>query len=416
MNSEEQVSGEYAGITGASGFISRMARSLVFRGMASLDSGRLTFLENGERTLFGPAGSELYATIAVNDPSFYRQIVSGGSLGAAGAYLDGKWDCDDLTSLIRIMLRNQDVQAHLEGGSARIYSLLQRLLHLLNDNTRKGSRRNIAAHYDLGNDFYQLFLDRTMAYSSGIFEQPESSMEEASRAKFDTICRRLGLQTGMSLLEIGTGWGGFAIHAARYYGCQVTTTTISDRQYEYAVQKVEEAGLSDQITLLRRDYRDLSGTFDRLVSIEMIEAVGHRHLPDFFRICGERLKQDGAALIQVITMPDHRYESYRKNPEFINSYIFPGGCCPSLTALSAAASVSTDLRLIWLQDIAQHYVRTLQQWRSSFNGGLDRVRAMGYSERFIRMWDYYLCYCEGAFSERYTGCLHLLYAKPSCRL
>jgi len=373
------------------------------------------FIEAGEQVQFGLPGAEPGACIFVNDPAFYRMVVLGGSLGAAEAYLQGRWDCDDLPALIRIMVRNQAAQESLEGGLASFFSVYQRLLHLLNENTRSGSRKNIAAHYDLGNDFYQLFLDPTMAYSSAIFETPDSTLEEASKAKFDRICRKLELKPGMTLLEIGTGWGGFAMHAAQNYGCHVTTTTISSQQHAYVEQLVACNGMSGRITLLKQDYRDLSGKYDRLVSIEMIEAVGHRHLPEFYRVCGERLKPEGAALIQVITMPDHAYEKYLRSPEFINRYIFPGGCCPSLTAMSEAAA-STDLRLINLEDIAGHYARTLRHWRSNFHGALDKVRGLGYPERFIRMWDYYLCYCEGAFEERFTGCLQLLYTKPESRL
>jgi cyclopropane-fatty-acyl-phospholipid synthase len=383
--------------------------------MAAIGSGRVKFIEAGEQVQFGLPCAEPAACITVNDPDFYRMIVTGGSMGAAEAYLQGMWDCDDLTALIRIMVRNQAAQNSLESGLAAFFSGFQRLLHLLNDNTRSGSRKNIAAHYDLGNDFYQLFLDPTMAYSSGVFEHPGSTMQEASLAKFDLICRKLDLKPGMKLLEIGTGWGGFAMHAAQNYGCHVTTTTISSQQHAYAEQLFEKCAMSDRITLLKQDYRDLSGKYDRLVSIEMIEAVGHRHLPEFFSVCGERLKPDGAALIQVITMPDHAYKKYLKSPEFINHYIFPGGCCPSLTAMSAAAAVSTDLRLINLEDITGHYARTLREWRCNFHGALDRVKALGYPERFIRMWDYYLCYCEGAFEERFTGCLQLVFAKPGYR-
>jgi len=329
--------------------------------------------------------------------------------------MDDLWTCSDLTALVRIMVRSQESQQHLEGGLARLTAPLQRLLHRLNDNTPKGSRRNIAAHYDLGNDFYQLFLDPTMAYSCGIFERDDCTLEEASTAKFDRICRKLGLTTGMQVLEIGTGWGGFAIHAARNYGCHVTTTTISQQQHDLAAEKITASGLDNQITLLQQDYRDLTGQFDRLVSIEMIEAVGHRHLPTYFRSCSDRLKPDGAALIQVITMPDHHYERYLKAPDFINRYIFPGSCCPSLHAISDAVARETDLRLTHLEDIAPHYARTLREWRNAFHAHLDQVRGMGFDERFIRMWEYYLCYCEGGFAERFTGDLQLLFSKPLYR-
>lgn len=416
MNGEEQITPEYANsMDSSSSIMVKLMRGIVFKSMAAISYGRVMFIEAGEQVRFGRPGLEPAACISVNDPAFYRMLVGGGSLGAAEAYLRGMWDCDDLPALVRIMVRNQAAQNNLESGLASFFSGFQRLLHLMNDNTRSGSRKNIAAHYDLGNDFYRLFLDSTMAYSSGIFETPDSTLEEASMAKFDTICRKLELKPGMTLLEIGTGCGGFALHAAQHYGCHVTTTTISSQQHAFAEQLFEKSGMSGRISLLKQDYRDLQGSFDRLVSIEMIEAVGHRHLPEFFKVCGERLKPDGAALIQVITMPDHAYKKYLKSPEFINHYIFPGGCCPSLTAMSEAASVSTDLRLTNLEDITGHYARTLREWRCNFHGALDRVKSLGYPERFIRMWDYYLCYCEGAFEERFTGCLQLKFDKPCYR-
>jgi cyclopropane-fatty-acyl-phospholipid synthase len=312
------------------------------------------------------------------------------------------------------MVRNREVQDRLEGGLARLAGVIQRLLHRLNDNTLNGSRRNIAAHYDLGNDFYRLFLDPTMAYSCGVFERPDSTLHEASLAKFDRICGKLGLAAGMSLVEIGTGWGGFALHAARHYGCRVTTTTISRQQYDYTAAQIAAAGLADRVTLLQKDYRELQGQFDRLVSIEMIEAVGHRHLPTFFTACARLLKPDGIALLQAITVPDRVYPRYCKTPDFINRHVFPGGCCPSLAAMNAAAAVATDLALVDLEDLTPHYVLTLQHWRRAFQGRLDAVRALGYDERFIRMWDYYLAYCAGGFSEHFTGLLQLLYVK-TCR-
>ena len=398
------------------GPLDRLARSLTMRALALVSGGSLTLVESGRRMTFGDANAHLKATVRIHSPAFYRRVAFGGTIGAGEAYMDRLWDCDDLPTLVRIMVRSQEAQSRMEGGTARLAGLIQRLLHYRNDNSLRGSRRNIAAHYDLGNDFYRLFLDPTMAYSCGIFERPDSNLEEASLAKFDRICRALHLEPGMSLLEIGSGWGGFAIHAAWHYGCHVTATTISERQYDLAAQRIEEAGLTGQITLLRKDYRDLTGEYDRLVSIEMIEAVGHRHLPTFFRVCGQRLKPDGLALIQAITMPDRNYDRYVKSPDFINSYIFPGSCCPSLTAINRATAESTDLRLVQVEEFTLHYVRTLQEWRSAFRNRLEEVRAQGYDERFIRMWDYYLCYCEGGFAEHFIGLRHLLYAHPEYRL
>jgi len=399
----------------ATGIISKLARNLVLKSLATIRHGHLILVDRDERREFGRNDSELTTTVRVQHPDFYRRLAFGGTIAAGEGYMDGLWSCSDLTELVRIMVRNQGAQQHLESGLARLTVPLQRLFHRLNDNTRSGSRRNIAAHYDLGNDFYQLFLDPTMAYSCGIFERDDSTLEEASTAKFDRICRKLGLTSDMKVLEIGTGWCGFAIHAARNYGCHVTTTTISQQQHDLAAEKITACGLSNQITLLQQDYRDLTGQFDRLVSIEMIEAVGHRHLPSYFRICSDRLKPDGAALIQAITMPDHHYERYLNAPDFINRYIFPGSCCPSLHAISEAVANGTDLRLTNLEDISPHYARTLREWRNAFHANLEQVRGMGFDERFIRMWEYYLCYCEGGFAERFTGNLQLLFTKPFYR-
>ena len=402
-------------VSTATGIINKLARGLVIKSLTAIRHGNLILVDRGECREFGHNGSELTATVRVQYPDFYRRLAFGGTIAAGEGYMDGLWSCSDLTALIRIMVLNQTAQQRLEDGLPRLAVPLQRLVHRLNDNTRRGSRRNIAAHYDLGNDFYRLFLDPTMAYSSGIFEAADSTLEEASTAKFDRICRKLGLSPGMQVLEIGTGWGGFAIHAARNYGCHVTTTTISRQQHDLAAEKISACGLNHQITLLQQDYRDLAGHFDRLVSIEMIEAVGHRHLAVYFRACSDRLKPDGAALIQAITMPDHHYQRYLKAPDFINRYIFPGSCCPSLHAISEAVARDTDLRLTHLEDITPHYARTLREWRKAFHANLEQVRGMGFDERFIRMWEFYLCYCEGGFAERFTGNLQLLFTKPLYR-
>ena len=416
MNDNEQTySTCHDSATPPTGILYRLARGLVLKSLAQVRQGRLIFIDCDDRLEFGEPGSGLTTTVRVQHHDFYRRVAFGGTIAAGETYRDGLWNCSDLLALVRIMVRNQGAQQQLEGGLARLAVPLQRLLHRLKDNTRSGSRRNIAAHYDLGNDFYQLFLDQTMAYSCGIFERNNSTLEEASTAKFDRICRKLGLITGMKVLEIGTGWGGFAIHAARNYGCHVTTTTISQHQHDLAAEKITDCGLNNQITLLQKDYRDLTGQFDRLVSIEMIEAVGHRHLPTYFQTCSERLKPDGAALIQAITMPDHHYERYLNAPDFINRYIFPGSCCPSLHAITEAVARATDLRLAHLEDLSPHYARTLREWRRNFHAHLGRVRTLGFDERFIRMWEYYLCYCEGGFAERFIGVAQLLFTKPGYR-
>lgn len=398
-----------------SGLLDRLGRKVLLNRLGGLDWGRIIIEDAGERLVFGRHDDPLQTVVHVDDPRFYGAAVFGGSIGAAEAFMAGYWRCSDLTALFRIMVRNQSVMANLEKGPAVLTAPLHKLFHVLHRNTRSGSRQNIAAHYDLGNDFYRLFLDETMTYSSGIFLQKDSTLTEASLAKYERICRKLDLQPEDQILEIGTGWGGFALHAARHYGCRVTTTTISREQHDHACRQVSKAGLTDRITLLRQDYRDLSGCYDKLVSIEMIEAVGHRFLPTFFRCCSNLLKPDGLLLIQAITFPDHLYEAYRHTVDFINRYIFPGSCIPSLTALSQAAARASDLRLVNLEDITPHYARTLRAWRTRFLHHREDVRSLGYPESFCRMWEYYLCYCEGGFEERYIGDVQLLFAKPDNR-
>ena len=327
----------------------------------------------------------------------------------------GYWTCDELTTLVRILLRNRDVLIDIDSGMAVLMRPMQKAFHWLNRNTRTGSRRNIAAHYDLGNEFYGLWLDDKMMYSSAVFESPEMSLEAASVAKLDRICRKLRLGPDDHVLEIGTGWGGFAIHAARNFGCRVTTTTISGRQYEYAKTAVEKAGLQDRITLLQADYRDLQGQFDKLVSIEMIEAVGHEFHETYFRKCCDLLKPDGQMLLQAITIADQYYERAKKSVDFIKRYIFPGGCLTSVTAMSATMTKATDMRVIDVEDIGPHYATTLREWHDRFFANIDRVREMGYSEEFIRMWQYYLCYCEGGFIERTIGDVQMLMMRPDAR-
>jgi len=303
----------------------------------------------------------------------------------------------------------------MDSGLAILGSPLQKILHVLNRNTRRGSRKNIAAHYDLGNDFYQLWLDQKMMYSCAYFESPETSLEDASVAKLDRICRKLELAVGDSVVEIGTGWGGFAIHAAKHYGCHVTTTTISEQQYNYAKQAITDAGLEDRITLLFKDYRDLEGSYDKLVSIEMIEAVGHEYHGTYFKKCCELLKPDGQMLLQAITIADQRYAKYKTGVDFIKRYIFPGGCLTSVTDMTRTLTNITDMRVIHLEDIGPHYATTLRHWHDRFFARIEDVRRIGYSDAFIRMWEFYLVYCESAFNERAIGDVQMLIMRPGAR-
>lgn len=373
-------------------------------------------VEGGRVERFGiPGEEELCAKIRVHDARFYRHVVLGGSLGAAEAYLEGYWDSDDLTTLLRLMARNLEAASELNSALAWIGSPLRRAISVLNRNTRSGSRRNIAAHYDLGNEFFEQFLDDTMAYSCGIFEHPNSTLRDASVAKFDRICQALRLGPSDHLLEIGTGWGGFAIYAAANYGCRVTTTTISRQQFEYANARVRERDLQNRVELLLKDYRDLKGTYNKLASIEMIEAVGHEFLPTYFAKCSKLLARDGMMALQAITIPDQRYETYRKSVDFIQKHIFPGGCLPSLGAICHSVRDCTDMRISHLQDLAPHYAQTLAAWRGRFQNRLERIRSFGVDEWFLRSWDYYFCYCEAGFQERQTGVSQILLSKPDCR-
>ena len=329
--------------------------------------------------------------------------------------MEGEWTCSDLTKLFQIFLKDIQMIDGLDSGVSRLAAFLARQSHVARANTRIGSRRNIHAHYDLGNEFFALFLDQTMTYSSAIFESKSDSLEDASVTKLDRLCRKLNLNKDNHILEIGCGWGSFAIHAARTYGCRVTAVTISEEQYQFARKRVNEAKLDQQVEILLCDYRDLSGEYDKIVSIEMIEAVGHENLPEFFSVCRRLMKADGCLALQAITMPDRRYRQYLNNCDFIQRYIFPGSCVPSLGALVDASAAKTDLRICHAEDIGLHYAETLRRWRGGFNGCRDSVRALGYDEAFIRLWHYYLCYCEAGFRERQVGVSQILLEKPGCR-
>lgn len=399
------------------GIADKIARALVLRSLGCIETGRLVLRDEAGRHDFGTeVGSQgLAAEIVVTDARFFRSVVASGSIGAAEAYMQGYWSTDDLTAVVQILVANRDVLDDMEKGVARLAAPMRKLLHWINRNTRAGSRRNIAAHYDLGNEFFGLWLDETMMYSSAVFERPEMSLAEASVAKLDRICRKLELSAADHVLEIGTGWGGFAVHAAKHYGCRVTTTTISREQLEYARQRVEDEGLSDRVTLRLQDYRDLDGQYDKLVSIEMIEAVGHEFLDVYFAACSKLLKPEGMMLLQAITIQDQRYQAALKSVDFIKRYIFPGGFLPSVTAMLQSLTASSDLRIYHLEDIGEHYAQTLKAWRQAFHSRIARIRSMGYSEEFLRMWDFYYCYCEGAFRERAIGNAQILLIKPGCR-
>jgi cyclopropane-fatty-acyl-phospholipid synthase len=352
-------------------------------------------------------------TIDIHSMQFYLDVMIAGSNGVASAYRDGYWSCDNLTGLFQLMVRNLDNTDELESGFAAVGNWWLKRRHKARSNTRQGSQKNIHAHYDLGNEMFQLFLDPSMTYSSGIFINEDSTLEEASYEKLDRICRKLELKSEHTLIEIGSGWGSFAIHAAKNYGCHVTTTTISKEQFSLASQRIKDQGLENLIDIKLCDYRDLSGRFDKLVSIEMIEAVGNEFLPEYFKTCAVLLKEDGQMLIQGITMPDQRYKKYLKNSDFIQQFIFPGSCVPSLTAMVNAVTEASDLRVNHIEDIGLHYATTLRVWLINFMANLDKIKQNGYDDDFIRLWEYYFCYCEAGFKERYTGVVQILMNKPS---
>ena len=397
--------------------LNRWAARLLHRQLAQLEAGEIVLAEGAELTRFGRCTPDFPnpVRIEVRHPSFYGYTVFGGSVGTAESYMADGWRCSDLVGLIRVMVRNRPVLEGLDGGLSLFATPLRKLLHAWNQNTETGSRRNIAAHYDLGNDFFKLFLDDTLMYSCALFERPEMTLREAQIAKLERICQRLDLRPTDRVIEIGSGWGGFALHAASRYGCHITTTTISENQYRLAAERIRAAGLEQRITLLKQDYRQLEGRYDKLVSIEMIEAVGHHYYQTFFSQCAKLLKPEGLMLLQAITINDRHYRRARDEVDFIKRYIFPGSCIPAIHALLDAAARGSDLQLTQLDDIGPDYAITLRHWREAFMSQLDAVRAQGYSEAFIRLWEFYLAYCEGGFAERALGDVHLLMAKPLYR-
>jgi cyclopropane-fatty-acyl-phospholipid synthase len=398
-------------------FIDRLSRKLFFALMKDFKIGKLILIEKNQRYPFGQSskGVSLEATIYVHHPRFYTSTVFGGSLGSAEAYMAGLWSTSHLTPVIRLVILNRQLMEKMDKGWSWICNPVHKWYHYFRRNTLTGSKENIVAHYDLGNDFYRLFLDETLTYSCGIFERENATLEDASIAKYDRICRKLQLHPGDHVMEIGGGWGGFSIYAAKNYGCHVTTTTISDEQYALAEKRIAASGLSHRIQLLRRDYRRLVGKFDKLVSIEMVEAVGHQYLDTFFHICSRLLKANGMMLLQAITIIDQVFDAHKRSVDFIKRYIFPGSCIPSIHAIMCSIARKTDLKLFHLEDITPHYVRTLAEWRRRFFDQMDDVRSMGFSNAFIRMWEYYFSYCEAGFAERYIGDVQILLTKPMCK-
>jgi len=397
-----------------------VGRKIIIAWLQSFSVGRLTVIDEsapeGEKILhFGQSemNAELTATLHVHNPECYWNIINNGTLGAGESYMQGHWSADDLTHVVQLMVANMEALDSLDKSKNWLQKGANQLLRFVNANSIIGSKRNISAHYDLGNDFFSLFLDPTMMYSAAIYQNEEQSLHTASVHKLDRVCDKLQLCSDDHLLEIGTGWGGLAIHAAQNYGCKVTTTTLSQEQFDMATANVKALGLENKVTIIMEDYRDLTGQYDKLVSIEMIEAVGHEFLPSYFKQCSDLLKKDGLMLIQAITIADQRYHAYRKSVDFIQKYIFPGGCLPSTEIISKHLSKHTDMQMVHLEDITKHYATTLKDWREAFFDNIDAVRDQGYPEEFIRMWEYYLCYCEGGFLQRTIQTGQYVFAKPN---
>ena len=407
----EQI--EDISVTKKLNWLDKRCRSIVHSVFSKFDYGQLEVVE-GTVHLYFPSNvhqASIKGKIHIHDLSVYRDFVKGGSIGAAEAYIDGKWSSPNLTDVIRIFAKAQQATDSLETKKSWSNKIKNAVSHWQNRNTQAGSKRNILSHYDLGNELYTRFLDPEMMYSSAIYQSEETTLSQAQLFKLETICQRLELKSTDELLEIGTGWGGLAIYAAQHYGCNVTTTTISDAQYEYAKERVESLGLTDKITLLKKDYRALSGSFDKVVSIEMIEAVGFEFLPSFFQQCNERLKPGGKLLIQSITIAEQRFEHYKNNVDFIQRYIFPGGFLPSINCLTQHITDHSQLVVESIDDIGLDYARTLHDWRTNFLNAWSELVKYGYDEKFKRLWLYYFAYCEGAFLERSTSTVHLVARK-----
>jgi cyclopropane-fatty-acyl-phospholipid synthase len=391
----------------------KRCRTLVLNTFSKITYGQLEVVEGSVHSYFPDTVDEqkIKGKIHIHDVSVYRDFVKGGSIGAAEAFIDGKWSSPNLTHVIRVFAKAQQQTDNLEANKSWLNKLKNTVSHWQNRNTQSGSKRNILAHYDLGNELYTRFLDPDMIYSSAIYPTENASLDEAQQHKLATICQRLSLSEDDHLLEIGTGWGGLAIYAAHNYGCHVTTTTISDAQYAYAQARIEKLGLTDKITLLKKDYRDLTGVFDKVVSIEMIEAVGYDFLPSFFKQCNDRLKVGGKLLIQSITIADQRFDYYKSNVDFIQRYIFPGGFLPSVNVLTQSLTKHSELVVESLDDIGLDYAKTLAHWRENFLASWSTLTQLGYDETFKRLWLYYFAYCEGAFLERSTSTIHLVARK-----
>lgn len=397
------------------GLGARLGRRLIRSVLPRIERGRVTLRDGAESLEFGDPATGPDAELTVHDRAFYAAAAFGGSVGVAESFMDGHWTSPNPAALIEVLASNEEAMRSVESPLARLAAPVTRLAYALQRNSRAGSRRNIVAHYDLSNEFFALFLDPSMTYSGAVFDPPGVSLEDAQTEKIDRACRKLDLKPTDHLLEIGTGWGSAAIHAARVFGCRVTTTTISDRQHDLAADRIREAGLEDRITLLKRDYRDLEGRYDKILSVEMIEAVGRQYLDTFFEKIGSLLAPDGLAMLQAITIANQHFERAARRRDFLKKYIFPGSCLLGMEAMASCVRRKTSLRILDSEDIGPHYADTLLAWRERFDARIDDVRALGFDERFERMWRFYLCYCEGTFRSRRCSAVQLLLAGPGNR-
>ncbi len=392
--------------------LDKLCKYALLKTLKKIKFGYLVIQDPISTYVFGDKSSPVSAHVKINQMSFYSRSTLGGSIGNGESYIDEDWDVDNLTNFIRIFVRNREVVQGIDEGLGKIFQPFQKLLHGLKANTIKGSKKNISAHYDIGNDFFKLFLDTTMMYSSAIFENKDSTLEQASLNKIKTICEKLKLSENDHLIEIGTGWGSLAIYAAKKYGCKVTTTTISEEQFKHTQKRIQEEGLESKIQLLKEDYRKLKGQYTKLVSVEMIEAVGLNNLDEYFQKCSSLIKEDGLMLIQAITIRDQFYEGAKKSVDFIQRHIFPGSGIPSVSAIMDSIRDKTDLVLINQSDYAEDYAHTLYHWANNLKDKQDEIIKLGYPHYLYRLWQYYFSYCEGGFRERAIGLSQLVFSKP----
>ena len=392
-------------------FLTKIFRKLVLNKFNNMKHGYIHIKDTQKEYKIGNDKSDLRVNLEITSDEFYVLIGSGGLMGASEAYALGLWKVDDLVKLIQIMVRNKDLMDNIDSGLSSIIKPINKWIHYRRQNTLIGSKKNIVAHYDLSNEFYSLWLDKTMTYSCGIFKNNTTTMEEASIEKLDRICKKLNLSKDDSVLEIGTGWGSFAIHAAKNYGCKITTTTISDAQYNFAKNRIEEEGLKDKITLLNKDYRLLEGQYDKIASIEMIEAVGHKNVKTYFKKVSSLLKDNGLFAMQGITYNDQNFDVYKNSVDFINKYIFPGSCLISVSQVSEIIKKNTSMLFVDLEDITSHYATTLRIWRENFFKQLPKIKELGFSDSFINLWEFYFVYCEAGFIEKNIGDYQFVFSK-----